>query len=50
METSKLLKTGAIATLAVLAFETWFRVTSLRETEKRQQEMERIKASSPRPA
>lgn len=50
METSKLLKTGVIATLAVLAFETWFRVTSLRETEKRQQEMERIKASSPLPA
>jgi len=43
METSKLLTTGAITALAVLAFETWFRVTSLRETEKRQQEMELTK-------
>ena len=40
MKTGTLLKTGATAALTVLAFEAWFRITSLREMEKKRQELE----------
>lgn len=44
MENTTLLTAGAI-TLAVIAFETWFRVTSLKDMEKKQQEVAQTKAS-----
>lgn len=43
METSTLLTTGAITLISVLAFETWFRVASIKEIEKKQQEIEQAK-------